>query len=87
MTAWTRLVLDNIPNMQASWVTQGAKVGQMSLHMGCNDFGSLMMEENVVAAAGTSHQMGLKRLRKLIPLAGFTPIQRDFYYRSLCDCS
>ncbi|MCF7958081.1 MAG: dehypoxanthine futalosine cyclase [Phycisphaerae bacterium] len=81
MTALSRLVLDNFDNIQASWVTQGAKIGQLSLLMGCNDIGSLMMEENVVAAAGTVHQMQLEQLKELIRQAGFQPVERDYYYR------
>jgi cyclic dehypoxanthinyl futalosine synthase len=80
MTALARIYLDNIPNIQASWVTQGPKIGQLSLLMGCNDMGSLMMEENVVAAAGTTFQLQLDQLRSLIRQAGFQPHQRDCYY-------
>ena len=53
--AIARIVLDNVPNLQSSWVTMGLKVGQMALRFGCNDFGSLMIEENVVSAASTTH--------------------------------
>jgi cyclic dehypoxanthinyl futalosine synthase len=80
MTSLARLFLDNIPNHQASWVTQGPEIGQLSLLMGCNDAGSLMMEENVVAAAGTGYAMRLDQLRRLISEAGFEPVQRDYYY-------
>lgn len=83
MTALARIYLDNFDNIQASWVTQGPKIGQLSLLMGCNDLGSLMMEENVVSAAGTSYKMELNQLRQLITEAGFTPIQRDCYYSRL----
>ena len=80
MMAMSRLYLDNIANIQASWVTQGPAIGQLSLLMGCNDIGSLMMEENVVAAAGTTYKLGLSQLRQLIRQAGFEPVQRDYYY-------
>ena len=80
MTALARIYLENIPNIQASWVTQGPKIGQLSLLMGANDMGSLMMEENVVAAAGTTFQLQLEQLRRLIRQAGFQPRQRDCYY-------
>lgn len=80
MTALARLYLDNIANIQASWVTQGPKIGQLSLMMGCNDIGSLMMEENVVAAAGTVFAVSLASLRGLIRQVGFEPAQRDCYY-------
>jgi cyclic dehypoxanthinyl futalosine synthase len=81
MTALARVYLDNFANLQASWVTQGAQVGQLGLLSGCNDLGSLMMEENVVAAAGTSFRLQRDELRQLIVEAGFRPVQRDFYYR------
>ena len=81
MSALARIFLDNIANIQASWVTQGPEVGQVSLLTGCNDMGSLMMEENVVAAAGTTFKLELDQLRSLISKAGFTPVQRDFFYR------
>ena len=80
MTALARLYLDNIPNIQASWVTQGPRIAQVSLLSGCNDMGSLMMEENVVSAAGTTFRLELEHLRQLIRTAGFTPMQRDCYY-------
>ncbi len=83
MTALARIYLDNFDNIQASWVTQGPKIGQLSLLIGCNDLGSLMMEENVVSAAGTSYRMELTQLRQLITDAGFTPVQRDCCYRRL----
>ncbi len=71
-----RIVLDNVPNLQASWVTMGLKVGQIALRFGCNDFGSLMIEENVVSAAGTSHSTTIDEMRRCIADAGFTPAQR-----------
>lgn len=78
--ALSRVFLDNIPNIQASWVTQGAKVGQMALLWGANDFGSTMIEENVVAAAGVSFKMPEKQMRDLIRGAGFKPAKRRMDY-------
>ena len=78
--ALSRLFLDNIPNIQASWVTQGSKVGQMALFWGANDFGSTMIEENVVAAAGVSFKMPEQEMRALIESAGFTPRKRRMDY-------
>ncbi len=79
-TAVSRLFLDNIPNMQSSWVTQGKKIGQMALVYGCNDMGSLMLEENVVAEAGTVHFLTLEEIRDAISELGYTPRQRNVYY-------
>lgn len=78
--ALSRLFLDNIPNIQASWVTQGSKVGQLALLWGANDFGSTMIEENVVAAAGVSFKMPEEELRTLIQGAGFVPRRRRMDY-------
>lgn len=80
-TAVARLYLDNIANIQASWVTQGDKIAQMSLLMGVNDLGGLMLEENVVAAAGTHYEYSKAHLTRLTAAAGFELRQRDFYYR------
>src|SRR5689334_20456014 len=74
--AIARIVLDNIPNIQASWVTMGFKVGQVALRFGANDFGSLMMEENVVSAAGTTYRTTLGEMQRLIADAGYTPKKR-----------
>lgn len=74
--AISRIVLDNVPNLQSSWVTMGMKVGQMALRFGCNDFGSLMIEENVVSAANTTHRTTTDELDRLIVDAGFTPARR-----------
>src|SRR5574341_1437474 len=74
--AMMRIVTDNVPNIQASWVTMGPKIGQVALRFGANDFGSLMMEENVVSAAGTTYRMTLDEMRRLISDAGFTPKMR-----------
>ncbi|MBN1437601.1 MAG: CofH family radical SAM protein [Sedimentisphaerales bacterium] len=83
MTALARIFLDNVGHIQASWVTMGAKIAQLSLLAGCDDAGSLMMEENVVSAAGTCYMLELETLRGLIRNAGFEPQQRDFYYRNI----
>lgn len=81
--AISRLFLDNVPNIQASWVTQGEKVGQIALHFGANDLGSTMIEENVVAAAGVRFRMSEEELRRAIAEAGFEPRKRDTCYRLL----
>jgi cyclic dehypoxanthinyl futalosine synthase len=81
--AVSRLVLDNVPNLQASWVTMGMKVGQTALRFGCNDFGSLMIEENVVSAANTTHRTTVDEMERLIRDAGFTPARRTQDYRVL----
>jgi len=82
MLALSRIYLDNILNIQASWVTPGLKVCQLGLRFGGNDVGSIMIEENVVSAAGTHHRASEEQLRKLIRDAGFTPKQRDTLYRT-----
>ncbi len=74
--AMSRIILDNVPNLQSSWVTMGMKVGQLALRFGCNDFGSLMLEENVVSAAGTTFRTTTQELERLIRDAGFTPARR-----------
>jgi len=71
-----RIVCDNIPNIQSSWVTMGLKVGQVALRFGANDFGSLMMEENVVSAAGTTHRATIGEMERSIADAGFVPVRR-----------
>ncbi len=81
MLALSRIFLDNFQNIQASWVTQGYKVAQLALFYGANDFGSTMIEENVVAAAGVSHRLSEKEIRRHIMDAGFTPRQRLMDYR------
>jgi cyclic dehypoxanthinyl futalosine synthase len=83
--AISRLVLGNVPNLQASWVTMGLKVGQISLRFGCNDFGSLMIEENVVSAAGTTHQTTVEDMQRCITDAGFTPARRRQDYSIIRD--
>jgi cyclic dehypoxanthinyl futalosine synthase len=81
--AISRIVLDNVPNLQSSWVTMGMKVGQMALRFGCNDFGSLMIEENVVSAANTTHRTTTDEIEHLIVDAGFTPARRRQDYTIL----
>lgn len=82
MLALSRVYLDNILNVQASWVTPGLKVCQLGLRFGGNDVGSIMIEENVVSAAGTHHKATEEQLRRLIRDAGFVPKQRDTLYRT-----
>ncbi|MBK7596489.1 MAG: dehypoxanthine futalosine cyclase [Gemmatimonadetes bacterium] len=74
--ATARILVDNIPNMQASWVTMGLKVGQVALRFGANDFGSLMMEENVVSAAGTTYRATIEEMERAIRDAGMHPARR-----------
>ncbi len=81
--AIARLYLDNFENIQASWVTQGAKIAQLSLKFGTNDMGSTMIEENVVRAAGVSYQMDKGEIESLINDAGYEAKQRDLYYQML----
>jgi cyclic dehypoxanthinyl futalosine synthase len=78
--AVSRLFLDNIPNIQSSWVTQGPKIGQIGLFFGANDMGSLMLEENVVSSAGTVHHLSLNQIRRAIQEAGYIPRQRNVFY-------
>jgi len=73
-----RLFLDNVANVQASWVTQGPKIGQLALFFGANDMGSVMMEENVVSAAGTIYHLSEREIRRLITDAGWQPRKRNF---------
>lgn len=79
--AISRLYLDNVPNIQSSWVTQGAKIGQVALYFGANDMGSLMIEENVVSSAGTVHHQSLEQIRRAIREAGYVPRQRNVLYQ------
>jgi cyclic dehypoxanthinyl futalosine synthase len=83
--ALARLVLDNFDNLQASWVTQGGKVGQLSLAYGANDMGSVMIEENVVRAAGAAYCMDEVEIVRNIEDAGFTPKRRNMHYDILGD--
>jgi cyclic dehypoxanthinyl futalosine synthase len=80
MLAVSRLFLDNIENFQSSWLTQGLKLGQVALRFGANDMGSIMIEENVVSAAGAHNRADEQMLRYLIREAGFIPQQRDILY-------
>jgi len=82
MLALSRLYFENIENIQSSWVTPGLKTCQIGLRFGGNDVGSVMIEENVVSAAGTHHQATEEELRRLIRDAGFVPKQRDTLYRT-----
>jgi cyclic dehypoxanthinyl futalosine synthase len=78
--ALSRIYLDNIPNIQASWVTQGIKLAQVALRFGANDFGSTMIEENVVASAGVKFTVPIQNIINAIRETGFRPVQRDMYY-------
>lgn len=78
--AISRLFLDNIPNIQSSWVTMGPSIGQVALYFGANDFGSVMFEENVVSSAGTTYCMNENLIRAHIEDAGFTAWRRDVHY-------
>jgi cyclic dehypoxanthinyl futalosine synthase len=83
MLAIARLFFDNIPSLQSSWVTMGPKIGQLALFFGANDMGSVMMEENVVSAAGTTYRLEAREICRLIRDAGWVPAQRDQYYNVL----
>ena len=83
MLSVSRLFLDNIENFQSSWLTQGLKLGQVALRFGANDMGSIMIEENVVSAAGAHNRADEQMLRRLISEAGFVPRQRDILYRHI----
>ena len=83
MQALSRIYLDNIPNIQSSWVTQGQEIGQVALKYGANDLGSIMIEENVVSQAGTTFRMGVADMQRLIRDLGYEPHQRDNWYRLL----
>jgi len=83
--AVSRLMLDNVPNIQASWVTQGPKIGQLSLCFGANDFGSLMIEENVVSAAGAHFRLTEAEIARNIQDAGFVPKRRTMQYEIVGD--
>jgi len=81
--ALSRIYLDNIPNVQSSWVTQGQEIGQIALKCGANDLGSIMIEENVVSQAGTTFRMSVADMKRLITDLGYDPHQRDNWYRLL----
>ncbi len=83
--AVARVMLDNFPNVQASWVTQGGKIGQTSLRFGANDFGSLMIEENVVSSAGAQFRLTEAEIARNIQGAGFVPKRRTMHYEIIGD--
>src|SRR6478736_460596 len=83
MQALARIFLDNIPNVQSSWVTQGPDIGQVALRYGANDFGSVMMEENVVSSAGTTFRLNAVQIEDLIRDAGYEAHQRNNWYELL----
>ncbi len=83
MQALARIFLDNIPNVQSSWVTQGPDIGQVALKFGANDFGSVMMEENVVSSAGTTFRLNAAQIEDLIREAGYEPRRRNNWYALL----
>lgn len=83
MLAVSRLFLDNIQHIQASWLTQGLKIGQAALRFGADDMGSIMIEENVVKAAGANFHLSEVTLRRLVSEAGFIPRRRNFFYELL----
>jgi len=83
MQALSRIYLDNIPNIQSSWVTQGLDIGQVALKFGANDLGSIMIEENVVSQAGTTFRMTVQDMHRLINVLGYEPRHRDNWYRLL----
>jgi cyclic dehypoxanthinyl futalosine synthase len=83
LLAVARLFLDNVPNIQSSWVTQGSYIGQMALLFGANDLGSTMMEENVVSAAGAHNQMNQDEMIQLITDIGENPAKRNTAYEIL----
>ncbi len=81
MQALSRIYLDNVPNIQSSWVTQGPEIGQLALRFGANDLGSVMLEENVVSQAGATFRMSVSDMRRLIEDLGYEPRQRDNWYQ------
>jgi cyclic dehypoxanthinyl futalosine synthase len=81
--ALARIFLDNVENIQSSWVTQGPGIGQVALNYGANDFGSVMMEENVVSSAGTTFSLNAEQIESLIRDAGYEPRRRDNWYKLL----
>jgi cyclic dehypoxanthinyl futalosine synthase len=83
MQALSRIFLDNFENVQSSWVTQGPRIGQVALSYGANDFGSVMMEENVVSKAGTSFRLDAPMIERLVKDAGYEPRRRNNWYQLL----
>ena len=82
-----RIYLDNFKHIQSSWVTMGRKTGQLALNYGCDDMGSLMLEENVVSAAGTCYSVNREEMNRMIRAAGFEPWQRDNVYGEVAICA
>lgn len=85
LLAVSRIYLDNIRNIQVSWLTQGLKVAEIALHFGANDVGSIMIEENVISTAGAHYQANRNDLLRVIESAGFIPAQRDTLYRTFTE--
>ena len=85
--AVARIFLDNFTHLQSSWVTMGRKTGQLALHYGCDDMGSLMLEENVVSAAGTCYSVNREEMERMIRAAGYQPWQRDNIYGQVSTSS
>jgi cyclic dehypoxanthinyl futalosine synthase len=83
MQALSRIFLDNFVNVQSSWVTQGPRIGQVALGYGANDFGSVMMEENVVSSAGTTFRLDAPMIQRLVREAGYEPRKRNNWYQLL----
>ena len=83
--AMTRIFMDNVEHIQGSWVTQGERIGQLTQAFGADDLGSIMLEENVVRAAGTSFEMSTRKMIDLIRSAGFLPAQRNTKYEVIAD--
>jgi len=83
MQALSRIFLDNFDNVQSSWVTQGPKIGQIALKFGANDFGSVMMEENVVTPAGADFRLQKEEIEALITESGYEPHRRNNWYQLL----
>ena len=81
--AVSRIYLDNVDHIQSSWVTQGMKIGQVALEFGADDLGSIMIEENVVSAAGTTYRASTEDFVRTIKALGKTPVQRDTLYRDV----
>jgi cyclic dehypoxanthinyl futalosine synthase len=81
--ALARIYLDNVENLQSSWVTQGPRIGQLALSYGANDYGSVMMEENVVSSAGTTFRLSREEIERLITEAGYEPHPRNNVYSLL----
>jgi len=81
--AVSRIYLDNVDHIQSSWVTQGMKIGQVALEFGADDLGSVMIEENVVSAAGTTYRASVEDFVRTIRSLGKVPVQRDTLYREV----